>query len=47
MHPYMNLSIRIFYLSVNLSIRNFDLSVNLSIMNLVIVMKPFCGNSNS
>ena len=36
MHPYMNVSVRI-----------LDLSINLNIKNLVIVMKPFCGKSNS
>ena len=47
MHTSKNLSIRTLDTSMNLIIRILGFSMDLSIRTLVILMKPFFGNSNS
>ena len=47
MHPSANLIISILDISINIRIRILDLSMNINIRKLVILMKPFCGNSNT
>ena len=46
MNPYINIRISILDITMNLSIKILGISIRLIISTLLILLNPFCGNSN-